>query len=304
MTGPTQPSRHEVYAELAAGWALHALEPDDEADFAAHMATCSRCAADVDCYLVLLADIAEAMPADEPPASLGARIRAAVHNYLELPGRPGPAQTSPVALASTPEPSESPAPAGVDTRGGAVVRLDDRRPRRLLLVAAAVTTVLAVGGTVAVSFDQVRTAGDRAEQIAAQLSRRDAEVARLRAVAEKRAEVLRLSAQPGVSLTVLAGESEVKGYVIVRNGNAKVIADGLGPNDVRSTTYVLWLLPRGGGVPLPLESFDVAGAFSSTAGGARLPSAVAAGGFAVSLEPGRRMPSKPTTVVANGEVES
>ncbi len=301
MTRPEPPSGHEVYAELAAGWALHALEPDDEVRFAAHLDDCERCTADVGDYLVLLADLAEATPGAAPPASLGARIRAAVRSGFE---QPEPASRSVPALTVVTGRSEAEAPVEVADEPSPAVRLDDRRRRRLMLAAAAVATVLAVGGSVAAGFERAQTAGDRADQIAAQLSRRDAEVAQIRALAHKRAEVLRMSVQPGVSLTVLADESLVKGYVMVRNGTAEVIADGLGANDVTLSTYVLWLLPRGGGVPQPLERFDVTSAFSSTGRAVRLPSAVTAGGFAVSLEPGRQMPSKPTAVVANGEVES
>ena len=35
---------HEVFDELAVGWALHALEPEDEAVFAQHLPGCERCA--------------------------------------------------------------------------------------------------------------------------------------------------------------------------------------------------------------------------------------------------------------------
>jgi hypothetical protein len=35
---------HQRYDELAVGWALHALEPEDEAAFARHLSGCARCA--------------------------------------------------------------------------------------------------------------------------------------------------------------------------------------------------------------------------------------------------------------------
>lgn len=40
-TPPAAP--HEPWEELAAGHALHALEPDEEATFVTHLATCERC---------------------------------------------------------------------------------------------------------------------------------------------------------------------------------------------------------------------------------------------------------------------
>src|SRR3712207_7218554 len=38
------PEDHREFDELAVGWALHALEPEDETVFSAHLATCARCA--------------------------------------------------------------------------------------------------------------------------------------------------------------------------------------------------------------------------------------------------------------------
>jgi hypothetical protein len=38
---------HEAWDELAAGYALHALEPDEELEFLQHFATCDECAAQV-----------------------------------------------------------------------------------------------------------------------------------------------------------------------------------------------------------------------------------------------------------------
>ena len=40
-------TEHAPFDELAVGWALHALEPEDEALFVAHLAGCERCAATV-----------------------------------------------------------------------------------------------------------------------------------------------------------------------------------------------------------------------------------------------------------------
>ncbi|OMQ15866.1 anti-sigma factor, partial [Modestobacter sp. VKM Ac-2676] len=35
---------HRAWDELAVGWALHALEPEDEDRFAAHLPGCAHCA--------------------------------------------------------------------------------------------------------------------------------------------------------------------------------------------------------------------------------------------------------------------
>ena len=43
VPGPDRDDEHRSWDELAVGWALHALEPEDEALFAAHLASCARC---------------------------------------------------------------------------------------------------------------------------------------------------------------------------------------------------------------------------------------------------------------------
>jgi hypothetical protein len=60
------PSRHEPYAELAAGYALHALEPDDEATFLPHLAECRTCQADIAASTAALAELAFALPGTPP----------------------------------------------------------------------------------------------------------------------------------------------------------------------------------------------------------------------------------------------
>ncbi|HVU73227.1 MAG TPA: zf-HC2 domain-containing protein [Mycobacteriales bacterium] len=54
-------NRHDIYEELAAGFALDALEPEDEALFIAHLAGCARCAADLVRHRTVAADLALAV---------------------------------------------------------------------------------------------------------------------------------------------------------------------------------------------------------------------------------------------------
>src|SRR5215207_8616954 len=72
------PPGHEEFAELAAGWALHALEPDDESRFSAHLLGCSPCQRAVEGYEGALAELSFLAPAVEPPPRLGERIRSEV----------------------------------------------------------------------------------------------------------------------------------------------------------------------------------------------------------------------------------
>jgi anti-sigma factor RsiW len=66
-------SDHGTFDEMAVGYALHALEPEDEAVFAVHLPTCPRCAATVAETGEVMAALAADLPAAEPPDEV--RIR-------------------------------------------------------------------------------------------------------------------------------------------------------------------------------------------------------------------------------------
>jgi anti-sigma-K factor RskA len=69
---------HARYEELAAGHALHALEPADEQDFVAHLDSCARCQADLAEHQATLVHLAYAPAAADPPPALLEGIRAGV----------------------------------------------------------------------------------------------------------------------------------------------------------------------------------------------------------------------------------
>jgi anti-sigma-K factor RskA len=110
--------------ELAAGYALHALEPDDEQAFTAHLATCAACRHELDDHSLVAAQLAS-LAADEAGATAPpwSRIR---------PALPPAVGTAPVV------------PRRRDDDHAVVTRL---RPRhvRLLAAAAAVVGLAAVG---------------------------------------------------------------------------------------------------------------------------------------------------------------
>jgi hypothetical protein len=90
--------------------------------------------------------------------------------------------------------------------------------------------------------------------------------------------------------------------VLATRNQVAVVPTQLPSNRVADQTYVLWGLA--GETPIGLAAFDVSG------NGPRLhpvPSATQTGKFtayAISLEPGRRVPAVPTDVVASGKVTS
>jgi anti-sigma-K factor RskA len=69
---------HEEWEELAAGWALEALEPDQHQRFAEHLANCRTCPGIVADIEASMAELAFAPTPVAPPAELKQRLLAAV----------------------------------------------------------------------------------------------------------------------------------------------------------------------------------------------------------------------------------
>jgi anti-sigma-K factor RskA len=78
MTGSSDDREHERYDELAAGYALSALEPDEEQQFTEHLAQCSRCAATLADFSDIAADLATVSAVEAPPAQVWSGIRDAI----------------------------------------------------------------------------------------------------------------------------------------------------------------------------------------------------------------------------------
>ena len=85
---------HVVFDELAVGWALHALEPEDESIFAVHLSGCARCTRTVAETSEVMAAMAADLPALEPSDGLRTRLASAVAETEQVPAprrpqRPG-----------------------------------------------------------------------------------------------------------------------------------------------------------------------------------------------------------------------
>jgi hypothetical protein len=286
-----QRDEHARFDELAVGWALAALEPEDESLFAAHLPGCARCRRTVAETTEVMGALATDLPPAAPSERLRNRLRAAVEQTeqvpapAEEPARPTPElpaaggrRRSDVPAAGVPE-HRPPAP---------VVPARPSTPwRRVLpnaLVAAGVAAILALGTWNVV----LSSARDQAQAVAA----RQAEIVN-GLLTPGRATVAPLSGDDGAPLaTVVAREREVQ-----------VVNHGLSVNDTADQTYVVW--GTAGDAPVPLGTFDVI----SPQMGLRTVGSASTGlddytGYAISLEPGRQAPSAPTEVVASGEVTS
>ncbi|MFP5072762.1 anti-sigma factor [Pseudonocardia nantongensis] len=316
-------------AEQTIGWALHALEPDEDVAVIEHLAGCERCrqvAADVSEVTTGLASV---LPQHEPPSGLRDSI---VEHARRTPqqGRPGGTDERPVpgdrlgtmptgrhAASSPPEapappPTREPAarppvpsarPGGPAGRSPSASEGNADRPpgpgnaRRKsrfgrpgrLLVAAVAVVAVLVG------------AGAVVGQVRALQAERDASLAQ----AQQMHEVMNMMAQPGTEHAFLAPDAPGATPVaalLVHDGQRQLVPMGLSPNQVDQQTYVLWGV-NGDAAPTAVGTFDVHG---DSAG--PVPVASSGGGtfaqYAVSLERGRTAPPAPSSVVAAGQVET
>jgi hypothetical protein len=253
------------HEELAAGWALRALEPEDEHVLRAHLPGCSTCQEIVRSTEQVAALLGGAVPQEDPPARLrqkvlGAAARTPQQAYEPLPFRLG------ASIAETPG------------RPAEIVERPKPRSRVAQLAAAAVVVVLAVAVGV----------------LGWQVSRLDGQQ-------QAQAEIMSMLGDPTMHRTVLrATDGQEAAVLLSAPDSAAVVPLGLRPNNSADQIYVVWGLSTG--TPVALSSFDVSG---TTAQLLSWNSAAAKHQkFAISLEPGRSLPAKPTDVVASGQVTS
>ncbi len=259
---------HARFDELAAGHALHALDPADERWFLHHARQCPQCQQTLADYADVAAELVELTPAAEPSPQLGPRILAAAladdplddhrdtRGAGQVPNRPG--------TEAVPD-----APA-VPLR---------RHPRpRWLKVAAAAAAVTVIGaGTWA---GLAASSGNSPPQPLAACGHP--------------------STCPQVLLTGTATH-RTAARVTVADGTAWLQPAGLPADDTGRQIYVLWQVTPGH-APLPIGSFDIRP-------GADLPIRVgtlaapyhSTMAFAVSIEPGRVIPARPSHLVAQGQ---
>ena len=284
---------HGPYDELAVGWALHALEPEDEELFAAHLPTCPRCRQTVAETTDVMGALAGDLPAADPPERLRDRLRAAVEEVEQLPspGRDGDRTGRPVppVVPDGPVPERRPEVGSSGAhRAPFPLGSVDPQPnwRRVLptaLVAAGVAAVLALG-----TWNVVLSSARNEAQ----------------ATAAEQAQVVDALLTPGqATITPLSADGVTVATVVAREDQVQVVPHGLAPNDVQDQTYVVWGTSAGSATPL--GTFDVTSpqpALWTVGSGASGLDAYT--GYAVSLEPGREAPAEPTDVMAQGEVPS
>ena len=264
----------------AVGWALHALEPDEEMAVILHVPGCSSCRSAVEDAEQVLSQLGSAVEQVEPPPSLRESLMAAVADV--------PQQTRPVHAESVTPPiprhrAARQVPSGPPARPAARPRGSWITRPRLVAASVALLAVIAVGGLV------VRT--NQLEQQSQTLT----------AQAQGIADLVSQLDRPGVQHAILAADTgAAQAAVLLSDGQRKIYSVAL-PVNANDKTYVLWGL-RAGSDPTALGAFDVV---TGQAGGRPVGAPGATDGFtdyAVSIEPGRTPPTKPSDVLAKGPV--
>lgn len=256
-------SGHEHYDELAVGHAFSALEPAEEAEFAAHARGCTSCRRTVDEASEVMAQLASAAEPAAPPPELAERLREAVArsprarradgptSAPEARGLAGPVAPATAAPSGAPDSWARPAPGpgDPDAESDGATSLSAARERRRsrldrvqrfapwVLTAAALAGLLAVtswGLSVRAERDQLAASAGAGDQL-------------LTAVGDPSVELVSLRPREGYDGTAL---------VMLEGDQAVVLLDGLPPNDAEATSYVLWATPVGG-IAQPAGVFDI-----------------------------------------------
>ncbi|MFS8095670.1 anti-sigma factor [Lentzea alba] len=250
------------HEELAVGWAMHSLEPDEEAVVRDHLPTCPTCQRTVRATQEVLAGIGGAVRQEQPPPRLRARLMQEIeHIPQDVP---------------TPHTPRHAAPTPLRPQHG-------RRTGRVLLAAAAALAVLAGGGYL----------GTRVNQLSGEVTAAEARTDEL-------SKALSLAADPSTNRAVLRSGSGDDVAIVLSNPNSgAVMPMNLKPND-SGHVYVVWGASTK--APVPLAMFDVRPGSTDPLLLAWPSDAHNHKTFAVSLEPGRQLPPKPSEVLASGQV--
>ena len=213
------PMSHSELEELAAGYVLGALEPDDEQAFRQHLEGCSSCEASVRELEAVVGELAYAVPPVDPPDTLWAGIRREIaHEAARHPSVP----------EAVSEAASRAVPRRPVTPGGRARAGWRRRLLPGLAVAAAILLVVALSvwnlslrDQNAVYRDRV-TALERATQLANDPN------AKLVALNDT-------AGPPGAQATVIASSTKDRGVLLVQNL----------PPLARDRVYELWGIPAG-----------------------------------------------------------
>lgn len=223
---------HDRFEQLAVGYALSALEPDEEQDFARHVAGCDACSRALVDHHETLAHLAYDAVAEAPPPSVLEGIRAGVR----ASGRAG----------SFPAPS--PAPATLDA---ARRRRQDRTVRWTTAMLGAAASLILVVALLIVN------AGLSSKQEDTQQAN------------QRLSEAVNQLLVSGASKVDLAGGSGTRAVAVVNGPTVSLVLSGVPVNDRSTSVYVLWEQSKAGDVQA-VGTFDVVSDDLAVVSGLRL----------------------------------
>jgi RNA polymerase sigma-70 factor (ECF subfamily) len=283
-------------AQLAVGWALHALEPEDESVIVEHLPSCHICREAVQQTEELVGLLAASGPTVAPVAELRDRI---LEEVAATEQTPKDRRDKPWL-----QPSGVPEGRGITVgwhqgsgsdRGMAAMAAERlaaqrkaarRRRFRLLLI----TVVIAVLGVGALIYQQLQLAKQGQHVEASRPGQLNQIVNQVRA--------------PGVRFAVLntPGGDPVAGLQI--SGTLRqVLPYALKPNTPSTGRYVLWGID--GARPVPIAWFDVTASNRSLRPvGPPVPPDETYRVYVISIEAGPQFPPAPSLIVASGQVAS
>lgn len=249
-----------AHEELAVGWAMHSLEPDEEAVVRDHLPNCPTCQRTVRSTQEVLAGIGGSVRQEQPPPRLRARLMEQIeHIPQDVPTQHNPRHAAPTPLRPQ----------------------HRRRTGRVLLAAAAALAVLAGGGYLGVRVNQL-----------------SGEMAASEARANDLNKAFSLALDPTTTRAVLrTGSGEEAAIVLSNPTSGAVMPMNLKPND-SGHVYVVWGASTK--APVPLAVFDVRAGSTDPQLLAWSSDAHKHTRFAVSLEPGHQAPPSPSEVLAGG----
>lgn len=260
---------HERWEELAVAHALDALEPSDEATFLAHLHDCARCRTVVDDVAATAADLALTVEQAQPSAGLRASLLAEVARTEQMP--------QPAARPVLPLPVSP-----LASRAASRRRWSAPPAQWLVAAAAGVALILGIGAVVQLSSS---TPARTQNAVAA---------AFVACAKDPQCREIRLTSDT----------QQVVATVLVLDGRAEIVTDGLAPNPASSTTYVLWA-QHTQGTAKSVGVFDVPAGGPSVHVLDTLPWPMSdTAAFMVTREAGNTAPASGSTPLAKGAVSS
>ncbi len=189
------------HRDLAVGWALHALEPAEEALIAVHMADCPTCTRIVAQTEQIGATLGLSVPELIPSAELEQRVLAVTIDRRAMPVAPLPPPTQPARPNTQPS----------------------RRGTGLLAAAAAVALIAAVVGL-----------GVRVVQLGDERTQAERQVTAV-------SEAIHAAADPAaVRVPLVGNDGGAVGMVLASRERLVMVPTSLPANRVADQTYVLW----------------------------------------------------------------